>query len=34
VRGRDRGNATYLDVQVTADIPTITTLGRATVSAP
>jgi len=34
LRGRDRGIATYLDVQVTADIPTITTLGRATVSAP
>src|SRR5215475_13396236 len=33
LRGRDRGNATYLDVQVTADIPTITRLGRA-VSAP
>jgi len=33
VRGRDRGNATYLDVQVTADIPTITRLGRA-VSVP
>jgi hypothetical protein len=34
VRGRDRGSATYLDVQVTADISTITSLGRARVSAP
>jgi hypothetical protein len=28
VRGRDRGLFAYLDVQVTADIPTITRLGR------
>jgi hypothetical protein len=33
VRGRDRGFLAYLDVQVTADIPT-TRLGRAKVGAP
>jgi len=34
VRGRDRGALAYLDVQVTADIPTITRLGSAKVGAP
>jgi hypothetical protein len=29
VRGRDRGALAYLDVQVTADISTVTRLGRA-----